>query len=34
LYETKLIYILWKALQEETELRKKLEKRVENLEAK
>lgn len=34
LYETKLIYILWKALQEETELRKKLEKRVEDLEAK
>lgn len=34
LYETKLVYILWKALQEETELRKKLEKRVEDLEAK
>lgn len=32
LHETKLIYILWKALQEETELRKKLENRVADLE--
>lgn len=34
LYETKLVYILWKALQEESELRKKLEQRVADLEAK
>jgi hypothetical protein len=33
LYETKLVYILWKALQEESELRKKLEQRVADLEA-
>ena len=34
LYETKLTYILWKALQEEVQERKKLEKRVEELENK
>ena len=34
LYETKLVYILWKALQEESKLRKKLEQRVADLEAK
>ena len=32
LSETKLVYILWKALQEETELRNKLEQRVAELE--
>lgn len=34
LYETKLTYILWKALQEETQARKELEKRLEALENK